>query len=228
MHLPDAGIIRIGGGVAQAGDSLVALRAGPARNSPGSKLWIEGRQKRYIPAAGDTVVGVVTDRGGESYEVDVGGPLPASLPALAFENATRRNRPMLKEGDLVYCRVESADRDLQPLLSCVNAAGKAAGFGPLKGGMSLKCSTALARSLLATPPHPALTTLGAQMKFELAVGANGRVWVSAATAAETVAAAVALQAAEGRAPKEAEAAARILLKRLALSAEGDATGGHGM
>ncbi len=38
--------------------------------------------------------------------------------------ATRRNRPNLQPGDLVYCRVLTASRDLEPTLSCVDATGK--------------------------------------------------------------------------------------------------------
>lgn len=60
----------------------------------------------------------------ENYGVDVGGPFRALLPVLAFEGATKRNRPSLQPGDLVYCRVETAHRDLEAQLSCMDAAGK--------------------------------------------------------------------------------------------------------
>ncbi len=42
----------------------------------------------------------------------------------AGAGATRRNRPNLQTGDLVYCRVLTASRDLEPTLSCVDASGK--------------------------------------------------------------------------------------------------------
>jgi exosome complex RNA-binding protein Rrp4 len=41
-------------------------------------------------------VGVVTARLGESYRVDIGSAHSANLDALAFEGATKRNRPNLK------------------------------------------------------------------------------------------------------------------------------------
>lgn len=96
----------------------------------------------------------------ENYAVDIGAPFRALLPVLAFEGATKRNRPHLQVcgcscrsrcraavvkgcclffhapttcplglqvGDLVYCRVESAHRDLEPVLSCMDAAGKVRG-----------------------------------------------------------------------------------------------------
>jgi Exosome complex component RRP40, S1 domain len=44
------------------------------------------------------VIGVVTARagGGEAYRVDIGSAHPAQLDGLAFEGATKRNRPVLK------------------------------------------------------------------------------------------------------------------------------------
>lgn len=46
-----------------------------------------------MPANGDSVLGVVLNRGGEIYKVDIGASDVASLPWLAFEGATKRNRP---------------------------------------------------------------------------------------------------------------------------------------
>ena len=51
---------------------------------------------QYIPGAQDPVVGVVIARSGESYRVDIGAAHPATLDALAFEGASKRNRPNLK------------------------------------------------------------------------------------------------------------------------------------
>ena len=44
----------------------------------------------------DSVIGVVTDKHSENFDVDIGGPFRALLPVLAFEGATRRNRPNLQ------------------------------------------------------------------------------------------------------------------------------------
>ena len=79
---------------------------------------------RYIPAVGDSVVGRVLERHSENFAVDIGGPFPAVLNVLAFEGATRRNRPKLVEGDLVYARVVLAHRDVDTELSCVDVSGK--------------------------------------------------------------------------------------------------------
>ena len=51
---------------------------------------------KYVPSVDDMVVGVVLDRHGEAYKVDVGSAATASLPILGFEGASKKNRPMLK------------------------------------------------------------------------------------------------------------------------------------
>ena len=122
-----------------------------------------------------------------------------------------RNRPNLDVGSLVYARVESAPRDADPQLSCVDAAGKASGMGPLLGGLPFTVSTGGARLLLARPPCAALAALGAAVAFELVVGANGRCWVSAADVATTVLVVNALQQAVERTPEQGVALVAALL-----------------
>lgn len=212
FELPDAGVVRVGAGLREHDAALVATRPGVLLAGRGGKLWVLGRQGRYIPALDDPVLGVVVSRGGEWHEVDIGAPFPAILPALAFEGATRRNRPDLRPGDLVYCRVDMADRDLQPTVTCVDAAGRGAGFGPLKGGYVVEVGSAYARLLLAQPPPAALAALGAALRFELAVGVNGRVWVAAPTPAATTAVAAALAACERETPERAEAVVAAVVK----------------
>ena len=51
---------------------------------------------QYIPMKGDRVLGVVTKTTGRSYRVDIGSATQASLPELAFEGATKRNKPNLQ------------------------------------------------------------------------------------------------------------------------------------
>ncbi len=47
MTLPETGVVRIGGGVQQDGEQLIAVKAGVVRQAPRSgKLWVEARQKR--------------------------------------------------------------------------------------------------------------------------------------------------------------------------------------
>ncbi len=56
---------------------------------------------RYIPALDERVIGLVVSTHSENFVVDVRGPFTATLPVLAFEGATRRNRPNIKVGTVV-------------------------------------------------------------------------------------------------------------------------------
>ena len=97
----------------------------------------------------------------DAFGVDIGAPFRAALPLLAFEGATKRNRPALAPGDLVYCRVEGACRDLDPALTCMDAAGKVGGAGESCGGEWVSVggrAHSTLRSAPHGPRHPALPT----------------------------------------------------------------------
>ncbi len=80
---------------------------------------------------------------------------------LAFDGATKRNKPTLLVGALVFARVVSADRDLEPELTCqvsATASGPDGGhfakkdwvtgqsvYGELKGGTVVKATMLHAR-----------------------------------------------------------------------------------
>ena len=157
--------------------------------------------------------------------MDVGGPFKAVLPLLSFEGATKRNRPAVYEGDAVSARVVVANPDMDPVLSCVDASGRAAGFGHLKGGLLFECSSAWARALLARPPPGVLAALEAERgAFELCVGLNGRVWASAASAAAAAGVARCLRAAEEQLRPGDDAGAFV---RACLAGGGGGGGGGG-
>ena len=70
------------------------------------------------------MIGTVIERRSDDFVVDIGGPFAAVLNTLAFEGATRRNRPKLVEGDLVYARVVFAHKDTDTELTCLEVTGK--------------------------------------------------------------------------------------------------------
>ena len=215
-ELPRGGeTVRLGPGLREAGGKIVAHTAGVLRRDPrAGRWWVEGDARRYHAHPGDLVVGRVAEVRGEEFLVDIGGPYPASLPALAFEGATRRNKPNLKVADAVHARVEFANRDLDPVLTCVDAStGKAKGLGHLKGGYVLKCGSGLARKLLRWPPAPVLAALGETIPYELAVGVNGWVWVKAEAPADTILVTNALKNSEDLPDDQAELLVRTLMKR---------------
>ncbi|KDE06131.1 hypothetical protein MVLG_03547 [Microbotryum lychnidis-dioicae p1A1 Lamole] len=164
-------------------EEVVANRAGLLglqEDNKSQKYWIEGTSRRYIPQAPEPVIGIIIARHAEGYRVDIGSSQAASLDALAFEGATKRNKPNLKVGTLVYGHLLATPPFSEPEISCVDAATqKAAGFGELTGGFLIRhIELGRCRALLS-PKHPILERLGAQFAFEIAVGMNGRVWVKA-------------------------------------------------
>ena len=189
--VPDFDRLVLGPGVAHDGGWLIASIVGITRWEPERRrLWVEGEPRRYVPALGDHVIGVVSDRHADEYRLQLGAAAPASLPVLAFDGATKRNRPHLEVGALVYARVVLAHRDMEPEASCAAPPGLGAKdwvtnesvFGELKGGHVFECPQALCRRLMGTD-CPVLDALGGLAPFELAVGANGRVWVRSAPCA---------------------------------------------
>ena len=105
------GTVRVGVGLIATGapsSAIVATKAGVVEHAAlrrsqggGDRYQVLNHQKKYTPAQGDSVLGVVIEKHGESYSVDIGGPHRAALSGIAFEGASRRNRPHLEVGSLV-------------------------------------------------------------------------------------------------------------------------------
>ncbi|KAG6816040.1 hypothetical protein H0H87_009106 [Tephrocybe sp. NHM501043] len=171
LQQPDAG---------EAGPSIISTRAGTLNHSfNGSKWWVESNSRRYVPAPQESVIGVIVQKVGDGFRVDIGSAHSASLDGLAFEGATKRNKPNIKIGCLVYARVSLAHKDMEPELECFDAqTRKAEGFGEVRGGFLVRCSLRMCRDLLDSK-HFLLPLLGARFPLEAAVGINGRVWVNA-------------------------------------------------
>ena len=108
----------------------------------------------------------------------------AQLPQLAFEGASKKSRPQLVSGSLVYARVLAASEFLDPEITCYNPlTGKSEGMGELKGGMLFNLSLGMARRLLMAKQKEEgrlviLDEIAEKVPFEVAVGRNGRVWVN--------------------------------------------------
>ncbi|KAK8604471.1 hypothetical protein V6N13_099413 [Hibiscus sabdariffa] len=188
--------IKLGDGLREDRDAISAMKAGTLRCKKPNKYRIESCQKRYVPCAGDTVLGIVVDSKRDDFLIDIKGPALAFLPVLAFEGGTRRNIPKFEVGTLLYLRVVKAKFGMNPELSCTDAHGKAAEFGLLKDGYMFETSTGLSRKLLSSPTCPVLESLGKKLPFEIAVGLNGRVWVNAASPHTIIAAANAIMNSE--------------------------------
>jgi len=179
--------------------SIIATRAGElCTDSRKNALWIENNGGRYLPSTGDLVVATVHHSSVDTYHCALTPYTPlALLGQLDFEGATKKTRPILNSGALVYARVRKADKWSDVEIECFNSAtGKSDGMGPLKGGMLFEVSLGLARRLMmggAKGRVVVLDDFGEKIRFEVAVGRNGKVWVNAATVKETLAVGKALK-----------------------------------
>jgi exosome complex component RRP40 len=68
-------------------------------------------------------VGIIEERTSDYYKVNIFSGAPAVLNRLSFEGASKRNKPELKVGDVVYCRVSMAHKDIDTELSCTSTSG---------------------------------------------------------------------------------------------------------
>ena len=72
---------------------------------------------RYFPQHGDKVIGIITQKTGDTWKVDIGGIEKAEIDFMSFENATKKNRPDLKPGDMIYGMVSVVNKHLEPTVS---------------------------------------------------------------------------------------------------------------
>mmetsp|Transcript_7217 Transcript_7217/g.9378 ORF Transcript_7217/g.9378 Transcript_7217/m.9378 type:complete len:310 (-) Transcript_7217:159-1088(-) len=156
----------------------------------------------------DRVVGIIQERagpdgaGGDYYRVLLGNAdTTALLSNLNFEGATRRNKPTLELGQVLYARIDEWVPGLEPVLSCKlgphdSAAVKTKDwmtnegiYGVLQGGTVLTVSTGLARILL-TPKGVVLWDSVSKHEltsaFEIAIGVNGLIWLHASPSPQAI------------------------------------------
>ncbi|XP_008325043.1 exosome complex component RRP40 [Cynoglossus semilaevis] len=185
-----------GPGLRRSGARLLVCKSGVLRHKPPNVFWIDCQQRRYVPARGETVIGIVTAKSGDVFKVDVGGSEQASLSYLAFEGATKRNRPNVQVGDLLFAQFIVANKDMEPELACIDSSGRASGMGVFGGGgLLFRVSLGLVRRLLA-PNSDVRSDLEQLFPCELVVGLNGRVWVKAASIQQTLIVANLLQSSD--------------------------------
>lgn len=155
---------------------------------------------QYIPQIHDVIIATVHHSSNDFFHCVI-TPYTAfaQLPHLAFEGASKKTRPQLVPGSLIYARVISASKFMDPELACVNpSTGKSEGMGELKGGMVFGLSLGMSRRLLAKKKMNegglvVLEEIAKKLAFEVAIGRNGLVWVKAEGIRETLLVGKALQ-----------------------------------
>ncbi|TDH67854.1 uncharacterized protein CCR75_007442 [Bremia lactucae] len=179
--------VKLGSGLKQVtNERIVCTTAGVLRYRPANRYWVDFYHKRYVVSIDDSVIGIVTDRNAEFYRVNIGAAASVTLDTLAFDGATKRNRPSLRLGSLVYARVSKTNPTVDPEITCEAPPSLTkkdwmtglAIYGELNDGCVFKTSINLAKSLLKEDCS-VLASLGKKLSFEVAVGVNGVVWVNA-------------------------------------------------
>nr|CAD2130317.1 unnamed protein product [Meloidogyne enterolobii] len=144
----------VGYGLQKREDGIYAVNAGILHEHD-NKLWLNTSMKRYIPHSGDRVLGTVTAKVG----------------------ATKRNRPNVKVGDLIYGQIILTSKHFEPELSCVDSESRARGMGVISTpGLVFSVTSSHARNLLKENDQ-IIPALGKELKFEITIGVNGRIWV---------------------------------------------------
>lgn len=187
------GYIHKRGRVDNDDDDLYAITSGILKYKAPNVYWIESNMKYYNPIEGDQVVGIIEEKGSDYYRINISHSCSSALLSkLAFEGATKRNKPELKRGDVVYARVLQANKDYDNVVTCIPSSGTkkewSTGetiYGELQGGTLVQLSINKARRLLL-PSNAILKQLGKQFSFEVAIGMNGYVWIKASELSITI------------------------------------------
>ena len=161
-----------GHGIRRMNGELVAMRMGTLRED-GKMVSVEPLSSRYVPRAGDLVIGYVEGMTNNIWFLDIGASfnaiLPMSLAPWKVEFGAVREH--LDVGDAVLCRVQEVDETHSAV-----ATMKGMGLRKLKSGL-----------LEEIPPHiiPQVIGKGGTMlqslkslgQSRIVIGQNGRVWL---------------------------------------------------
>lgn len=136
----------------------------------------------YSPKVDDIVIGTIVQKSSEFYKVDINTYTYAILNTKDFEGATKKTKPNLHIGDIVFARVLKVNKFDSPTLSCVSqtstktwASGESY-FGGLKGGCVFNFPKIFSWDLYKG--GYVIKRLEDYVQFEICVGANGRMWIN--------------------------------------------------
>lgn len=138
----------------------------------------------YNPKVGDIVIGIITQKTFEYFRVNISTNKEATLNSIDFEGATRKTRPNLSVGDVVFAQIEKENKYSNVTLTCKSATNKKgwmtgeSKFGELKEGKVFELGRYLCLKLLDDKE------LRARLKecvkdLRLKIGVNGRIWIKA-------------------------------------------------
>lgn len=128
---------------------------------------------RYIPRAGDAVIGTVTDVQGTFWLLDIAAPrwAPLHMTGTPWKVDIGETERFLKVGDAVIVRVESLDQTGRIGVTMIGDE-----LGKLEGGTIETIAPAKIPRLIGRSGSM-IQTIERHTGARIAVGQNGRVWV---------------------------------------------------
>ena len=136
----------------------------------------------YYPKVGDMVIGIITQKTFEYFRVNISTSKEATLNSIDFEGATRKTRPNLNVGDVVFALVEKENKYSNVTLTCKSSTNKKgwmtgeSKFGELKEGKVFELGRYLCLKFLDDKD------LRERLKecvknLRIKIGVNGRIWI---------------------------------------------------
>jgi exosome complex RNA-binding protein Rrp4 len=134
----------------------------------------------YSPRVDDFVIGIITQKSSEYYKLDIGTYTYATLNSFDFNGATRKSKPNLNVGDILYARVSKLNKFDSPIISCIsdiNTKDWASGesfFGELKGGIIYEFPK---RNTWNIINGYAINRITDYVTLDICIGFNGKMWI---------------------------------------------------
>ncbi len=145
------------------------------------KLLVKELAGRYLPNAGDFIIGYITDAKITSWEVDIRAPYSGILLASnaikgRFDPIKDDTRRIYEIGDVIKAEILSFDRTREPHLTTKNH-----GLGKLNGGIIIEISPKKIPRLIGKKGSM-ISMIKKYTNSNILIGQNGRVWIQANTA----------------------------------------------
>ena len=140
--------------------------------------------QRRLPAAQESVLGVVVDVLSDSFIVDIAGAHFAKLPARSTGGKLHYARPKFCIGSLVLAGIAQVTNPERIVITCIDNCEYWRGLGPLPAGYKYICSKKLSQTLSLPCAKHFLEELGKSLRYEIAVGCNRSLWATSSSAAE--------------------------------------------
>lgn len=138
----------------------------------------------YIPKLGDYLIGIVVADKSENLGVDINSFSDCYISKFTdFKHASKSSCPNIQCGALLYMIVKAVSSDASNVrASCINSMDIKSWvnyenyLGELIDGCMFEVNQAITHSLLGDKCY-ILDFIGEDIKYEIAIGHNGRIWI---------------------------------------------------